>query len=127
MTSLARSTGNAGALFDISGTVPTNATWDEDIYFMEAGQPYDITELDWKMTFRSGSGDTSAEFTLSTDDGTLVITGDDDNVLRITVTAGTLNSYNGDYVADLAARDAADKVTLWGHGTVTFLPNPVSF
>lgn len=131
MTSLARSTGEAGALFDVSGTVPTNATWDEDIYFTEAGAPYDISEMSWKMTFRCNPENISADFTLSTADGTLSIEDDDngnDRILRINVTAGTLNSYEGEYICDLAAKDdATGKVTLWAHGVVTLRPNPVSF
>ncbi len=127
MTILARSTGDAGALFEVSGTCPTNATWEEDIYFTEAGSPYDISGMDWKLTLRCNPENTSADITLSTDAGTLVITGDDDNVLRISVDAGTLNSYEGDYIADLASRDVADKVTLWAHGVISLRPNPVVF
>lgn len=117
----------SGALFEVSGEVPTNATWDEDIYFTEAGSPYDISEMDWKMTFRCDPENTAADIKLSTDDGTLVITGDDSNVLRIAVTAGTLTAYEGDYVCDLASNDPDDKVILWAHGTVSFRLNPVAF
>jgi hypothetical protein len=121
---------DTGALFEISGTVPTNATWSEDIYFTEAGAAMDISGLDWKMTLRRCGDETSADITLSTDDGTLVIAADDDGndrILRTAVPAGTLNSYCGDFICDLAAKDADDKVTLWAHGIVSLRPNPVAF
>jgi hypothetical protein len=43
------------------------------------------------------------------------------------VPAGALNSYQGDYVMDLASKDPADKVMLWAHGVVSLRPNPVVF
>src|SRR4029078_5876299 len=112
MTSLARHTGEAGALFEVSGTVPTNATWNEDIYFTENGAPFDISEMDWKLTLRNPHN-TSADVTLATDAGTLSIQDErhgHDRILRISVAAGTLNSDQGDYVMDLASKDPADKV-----------------
>jgi hypothetical protein len=131
MTSLARNAGQSGALFDLAGTVATNATWAEDIYFTEAGAAFDLTDLDFKMTFRCSPENTSADFTLSTDDGTLSIVEDADSgvdrVLRITVTAGDLSALDGDYIADLASRDVAGVVILWAHGIVSFRPNPVTF
>lgn len=120
----------SGALFEISGTVPNNATWSEDIYFSEAGSAMDISGLDFKMTFRCDPNSTAADFTLSIDGGELSIEEDEDEferILRINVTAGALSSYVGDYVCDLASQDSDDKVTLWGHGVVTFAPNPVAF
>lgn len=123
-------TGESGSLFALSGTVANNATWDEYIYFLEAAAPSDISDLDWKMTFRCDGRNTSADFTLSTDAGTLVITQDDngnDNVLQILVPAGQLTNFTGDYIADLASQDADGKVVLWAHGVVTFAPNPISF
>jgi hypothetical protein len=130
MSFLAKNVGASGALFEISGTVANNATWEEDIYFMEAGVGMDISDLDWKMTFRSVPDSTTADLTLSIDESTLSIENDDDSVmsiLRITVTPGILSNFIGDYIADLAAQDTDDKVTLWAHGTVSFTPNPVTF
>ena len=130
MTSLARYTGEAGALFEVSGTVPTNATWNEDIYFTENGAPFAISEMDWKLTLRCNPESTSADITLSTDAGTLSIEDDDDGhdrILRISVPAGALNSYEGDYVMDLASKDPADNVILWAHGVISLRPNPVVF
>lgn len=123
---------NSGAMFAVSGFVPVNATWSEDIYFTQDGVPLDISEMDWKLTLRRCGGATEAPFlTLSTDDGTLSIVDDDDDVpsiLRILVPVGGLStSYIGDFVCDIASRDAQDTVTLWGHGVVTIRPNPVSF
>jgi hypothetical protein len=129
MTALARHTGEAGALFEVSGTVPTNATWNEDIYFTQDGAPFDISEMDWKLTLRNPDN-ASADVTLSTDAGTLSIEVDGDGhdrILRIRVPAGALNSYQGDYVMDLASKDPADKVMLWAHGVVSLRPNPVVF
>lgn len=119
-----------GALFEMNGVVATNATWDEDIYFTEAGLPFVLTDLRFKMTFRRYGCDQNASITLSTDAGTLVISDDDDGyarILRLNVTAGALNGYCGDYVTDLASEDNNGKVTLWAHGVVTFRQNPVSF
>jgi hypothetical protein len=130
MSFLAKNVGASGALFEISGVVANNATWSEDIYFMEAGVGMDISDLDWKMTFRSVPDSTTADLTLSIDESTLSIENDDDSVmsiLRITVTPGILSNFIGDYIADLAAQDTDDKVTLWAHGTVSFTPNPVTF
>lgn len=129
--SLARNNGFSGALFEISGAVPTNATWQEDIYFSDNGSPKDISGLDWKMVFRCAEGNNIADFTISTDDGTLSIVTDPDSgvnrILRINVAAGNLNVYNGEFIADLASRDDSGVVTLWGHGVVTFVYNPTVF
>jgi hypothetical protein len=130
MTSLARDSGDAGALFDLSGTVATNATWAEDIYFTEAGAPFDISELDWKLTFRRDGEATSADITLSTASGTLAVAADDNGHLRILhigVAAGALGACEGEYVADLASKDGDGAVLLWAHGTISFRPNPVTF
>jgi hypothetical protein len=130
MTSLARGNGRSGALFDLSGEIANNATWSEDIYFSESGAPSLLTGLSFKMTFRCRDDDTAAYLTLSTDTGALSIQNDDDGyarILRISVTAGDLASYRGDYIADLASKDVANSVTLWANGIVTFTPNPVSF
>jgi hypothetical protein len=130
MTSLARNGGDAGALFDLAGTVATNATWSEDIYFTEAGAPLDISGLDWKLTFRRDGEATSADITLSTAAGTLAVAADDNGhqrILRIDVAAGALGACEGEYIADLASRDGAGAVQLWAHGTISFRPNPVTF
>lgn len=121
----------SGALFSISGVVPVNATWSEDISFLQSGAPMDISGLDWKMTFRQNDDATESPFlTLSTDDGTLSIQDDADGnadcILRISLPAGT-TGYVGDYICDLASSDAQSTVTLWGHGIVTFRANPVTF
>jgi hypothetical protein len=129
MTSIARTSGSSGALFDVSGTVPVNATWAEDIYFTEYADPFVLTGLSFKMTFRRAPDQTSADYTLSTDAGTLSIEDDADSyarVLRITVTPGTFTEV-GDYIADLASEDTANKVISWAHGIVSFRKNPVTF
>ena len=121
----------SGALFELSGSVANNATWQETVYFMQEGSPMVLTGLSFKMTFRCNGDSTSADYTLSTDDGTLSIVADADsgiaNNLYINVAAGSLSGLLGDYIADLASQDVADVVTLWAHGAVTFAPNPVSF
>ncbi|CAB4172092.1 hypothetical protein UFOVP1349_46 [uncultured Caudovirales phage] len=129
MTSIARTSGNSGALFDVSGTVPVNATWAEDIYFTEDAAPFVLTDLSFKMTFRRDPAKTSADYTLSTDDGTLSIEDDDDSyarILRINVPAGWFTEV-GDFIADLASEDTADKVISWANGIVSFRNNPVTF
>ena len=125
------SPGPSGALFEISGAVANNATWQETIYFMEAGSPMVLTGLSFKMTFRCRGDSDTADHTLSTDDGTLSIVADADsgiaNNLYINVPVGSLNTLRGDFVCDLASADIAGVVTSWGHGVVSFAPHPVSF
>lgn len=119
-----------GARATVSGIVPTNATWAEDIYFTEAGSAMDISGLEWKMTFRTDESSTSADFTISTDDYLSIVEDTDagvDRILRINVPAGTFSSYSGDYYMDLASMDGSSVVVLWAHGVVTFQLNPVSF
>lgn len=131
MTDAARFMGNSGALFEISGFVPTNATWSEDIYFSEAGAPTDLTGLSFKMSFRCSEEDDAAIITLSTDAGTLSVVEDTDSgvnrILRINVPAGTYSTYDGDYICDLASKDAQNSVLLWAHGVVTLRKNPVAW
>ena len=131
MASLARTSGASGALFEINGEVANNATWQDVIYFMEAGSPMVLTDLDFKMTLRCSGTDSSADYTLSTDDGTLAVEADPDsgieNNLSINVAAGALSGLCGDYVCDLASQDINGVVTPWAHGIVSFRPNPVSF
>lgn len=130
MVSLARDAQSSGALFELNGTVANNATWSEDIYFTEEGSAMDISGLDWKMTFRSCGESDTADFTLAIGSGLSIVEDADagvDRILRITVAPGTLSSYSGDYVCDLASQDVADVVTLWAHGTVSFRSNPVTF
>lgn len=129
MTVLARDSGQSGALFDVQGTVPINATWSEDIYFLEAGAGMDLTGLDFKMTLRCSAENTSADYTLSTDAGTLSIVADSNSInsiLRVNVPAGTLTT-EGDYIADLASQDSDSKVLLWAHGVISLRQNPVTF
>lgn len=129
MTAIARASGSSGALFEVSGTVPVNATWAEDIYFTEDAAPFDLTDMSFKMTFRRSADQTSANYTLSTDDGTLSIEDDDDSyarILRINVPPGTFTE-TGDYIADLASEDTDNKVISWANGIVSFRNNPVSF
>lgn len=130
MTSMSRGKGSTGALFDLSGVVANNATWSEDIYFSEDGSAMDISGLDFKLTLRCDPESTTADLTLSTDDGTLSVETDDasvDSILRITVPASSISGYVGDYQADLASQDSLSTVQLWASGTITFRQNPVSF
>lgn len=124
--------GQSGAYFEMSGEVANNATWQENIYFLEAGIPMDLQNLDFRMTFRScGEVVGSSTYTLSTDDGTLTVVADPDsglfNILYINVPVGNLTALCGDYVSDLASQDVAGVITPWAHGTVSFRPLPVSF
>lgn len=127
--STARTNGDSGALFEMSGTVPINATWLEDIYFTEAGAPMDLTGLDFKLTLRGSQDSDAAAYTLSIAAGTLSIEADSsavDRILRITVQPGTLSEV-GDFIADIASEDGAGVVTHWAHGTVSLRNNPVTF
>ncbi len=125
------SIGESGALFELSGTVSNNATWDEYIYFLQSGVGMELTGLSFQFQFRRcEERDVSPCLSLTTAAGQLTIVDDDGGnptVLRINVPYTTISSLCGDYVADLVSKDADDKLTHWGHGTVTFRPNPVAF
>lgn len=129
MTALVRSSGASGALYNVSGTVANNATWAEDIYFRDGGVATVITGLEFKFTFRSDPNSDAADLTLSTSDSLSIVADSNgvNSILRISIAAGDLSGYFGDYVADLASKDVSDVVTLWAHGEVTFTRNPVSF
>lgn len=120
----------SGALFNISGEVSNNATWDEYIYFLENGTGMVLTGLSFQLQFRESKDDSSAILDLTTADSELVITNDDGGnatILRINVPYTTISALEGDYVADLVSKDAADKITHWAHGLVTFRPSPLAF
>lgn len=129
MTALSRTAGQSGALFEVNGTIANNATWAEDIFFFEAGVGMVISDLDWKFTFRSDPNNDAADLTLAIGDGLSVENDSDGNatILRITVAAGSLSAYLGDYTADLASELDDATVVLWAHGIVTFTRNPVTF
>jgi len=130
MVALSRVTSAEGAMFEVSGEVSDFATWSEDMYFLEGGAGVDLTGISFQMQFRSNPQSSTADFTLSTSDGTLSIADDDNSVasiVRIDVTAGNLGSYQGDYIADLVAKDQADKVIHYAHGVVSFRNNPVAW
>jgi hypothetical protein len=122
--------GTSGALFTLSGEVSNNATWDEYIYFLEAGAGMLLTDLSFQMQFRCESNSDSAELTLSTAGGELVITeddGGDETILRINVPYTTIDGLEGDYFADLVSKDEDDKITHWASGKITFRKSPIAF
>lgn len=130
MTIIARSAGDSGALFDLSGTISNNATWDELIYFTEAGVGMVLTGLTFRLQFREHPSDTSAALDLTTTDGELVIANDDaglPTILRINVAYTVISGLEGDYIADLVSKDADDKLTHWASGVVTFKQSPIAF
>lgn len=133
MTSLAKTAGESGALYTISGTIPINATWYEDIFFRdENGDPYTLTGNTFKLTLREDAEDDSAVLTLSTSDS-LSIQVDSDSgascLLRINASTTTLSALDArDYVADLAMKNTStERVTHLAHGILTARKNPVSF
>lgn len=122
--------GGHGALFDISGIVSNNATWDELIYFYENGAGLVLTGLSFELQFRADSTDRSARATLSTSASQLVITNDSGGIptiLRINVPYTTISGLEGDYISDLVSKDADSKLIHWGHGVVTFRQAPTAF
>jgi hypothetical protein len=126
MTDLA----NSGALFDVNGFVSNGATWAEDIYFFEDGAAVDLTGLAFEFQFRECGQETATILVLSTADGELTIEADSgavDSILRITVPSATIIALDGDYVADLVAKDQDDVLIHYAHGTVTFRPSPIAF
>lgn len=130
MHSIARDAGESGALFQISGTVSNNATWDEYIYFLESGAGMVLTGLSFQLQFRCDQQNTNADLTLSTAGGELVITNDDGGnatILQINVPYTTISGMLGEYQADLVSKDVNDKLTHWASGIVTFRQNPIAF
>ncbi len=118
------------ALFDISGEVSNNATWDEYIYFTRSGSGMDLTGLSFELQFRDTPDATATSLALSTAGGELVITDDTEGeptILRINVPYTTISGLVGDYVADLVSKDDDDKLTHWGSGIVTFIQAPTAF
>jgi hypothetical protein len=119
-----------GALFDISGFVSNNVTWDEYIYFTSSGSGMELTGLAFELQFRECPDGTSTTLKLTTADSQLVITNDTDGdptILRINVPYTTINGLSGDYYADLVSKDGDDKLVHWGSGVVTFNQSPVAF
>jgi hypothetical protein len=129
MVAIARGRGN-GALFDLTGVVSNNSTWDEYIYFARSDEGLDLTDLSFQLQFRACPNGTSAALTLSTASGQLVITNDTDGnptILRINVPYTTIQGLQGDYFADLASKDDDDKIVHWASGIVTFSQSPIAF
>jgi hypothetical protein len=127
--SIGRGRGHA-ALFDISGFVSNNVTWDENIYFTASGAGQELTGLAFQLQFRESPDGTSTVLDLTTADSELVITNDtngDPTILRVNVPYTTINGMSGDYIADLVSKDDDDKLVHWGHGIVTFGQMPVAF
>lgn len=122
--------GQSGALFEISGAVSNNATWDEYIYFLENGVGVVLTGLSFRLQIREGADSTSAVLDLTTADGELVITNDSGGnatILRINVPYTTISGLSGDYIVDIVSKDAADKLTHWANGVVSFRQSPIAF
>ncbi len=129
MTSLARGR-STSALFDLSGEVSNNVTWDEYIYFTSSGSGMDLTGLAFQLQFRECPHGTTTILALSTAAGQLVITNDtngDPTILRINVPYTTISSLQGDYIADLASKDDNGKLIHWASGIITFEQSPVAF
>lgn len=122
--------GDSGALFDVSGTVSNNATWDEYIYFLENGSGMNLDGLSFEFQFRKDPSSTSSDLTLSTADSELVLTDDDGavtSIVCVNVAYTVISGLEGDYIADLVGKDAASKITHWAHGVITFKQNPIAF
>jgi hypothetical protein len=124
------SIGESGALFELSGTVSNNATWDEYIYFLQSGAGMELSDLSFQFQFRRRAESTTTDLALTTASGDLSIADDDrgnPTILHVNVPYTAISGMCGDYVADLVSKDADDKLTHWGHGIVTFRPSPVAF
>jgi len=120
----------SAALFEISGHVSTNSTWDEYIYFLQAGAGMSLEDLTFQLQLREKDNDTSAEKTFSTTAGDLILTNDDNGsptILRINIPASSMTSLEGDYYVDLVGKDLNDKLTHWAHGVLTFNESPIAF
>ena len=127
-------TAQTGARSIISGSVSNGATWYEDVSMTEDGSVIaDADTWDWTMTFRTDRTSDTADLTLTTGAGTLNVTqGADASTLEIRVPKASLTSMDGDYICDLVsldttdvADDSAGRSIHWGHGTVTFLNQPI--
>lgn len=135
---LQHTAGDSGALFEMSGTISNNATWDEYIYFWEDGAAVDLTGLSFELQFRKCQENTlssdgsvlSTSLIMSTAGGELVLTADANSItsiVRINVPYTTINGLCGDYITDLVAKDANAKLIHYANGVVTFRKNPVAF
>ena len=121
---------NSAALFEISGNVSTNSTWDEYIYFLQEGAGMSLEDLTFQLQVREKDDDTTATKTFSTTAGDLVITNDDNGdptILRINIAVASMTSLEGDYFVDLVGKDLNDKLTHWAHGIVSFQESPIAF
>ena len=122
--------GNSAALFEVSGNVSINSTWDEYIYFLQSGAGISLEDLTFQLQIREKPDDTSATKTLSTTGGELIITDDDNGdptILRINVSSSFMTDLEGDYYLDLVGKDLNDKLTHWAHGIVSFQKSPIAF
>ena len=126
---------NNSALFTLSGEISNNATWSEDIYFLDSGAGMILTGLSFQLQFRAiptnaHEPNSAAYLTLSTATGELVITNDDNSqatILRIGVPYTTISNMNGEFQADLVSKDVANTLTHWASGVVTFSQSPIAF
>lgn len=110
----------------ISGIVSRGATWADEFYLSEDG--FQIGSADsgeWRLTLRRPGSD-SIDLTLSTSNGTIVVSQNTTNTqFSLDCPASSLSSLCGDYHADLGHETAGGDVTHWGHGVVTIEADPV--
>ena len=124
-TFIARNGGQTGARSIVFGTISTGATWSEDVEITQDGTfVTDAETWDWRFTFRDATQN-APSLTLSTDAGTLaIVQGAAATTLQIRVAASSLSNLSGDFIADLASKDAVDGIIHWSHGIVAFFYEP---
>lgn len=118
--------GKTGARGLLAGALGNGASIHEDLEITENGTVVtDADEWDWRMTIRRSYND-APDLTLTTDDSTLTISqGASATTVQIRVAYTALSVLEGDYIVDLASKDAADRVIHWAHGVITFRHEPV--
>lgn len=129
MTGIARGAGESGAENTISGAIPAFTHWAEDLYFRDADGEMSLTGLSFRLQFRQSADQTGADVTLSSTGSELSIvasTSGTSSILRISVASGTFSAWTQDMVADLVCIDSTGNTTLYAHGVVSFVNNPVT-
>lgn len=120
----------SAALFDLSGEVSNNATWNEPIYFRVGDYPLPLSGLAFQLQFTKPDDSTSIVLKLTTADSQMALEedeGGEETILRINVPYSTISGLCGEYAGDLVAKDSDGNLTHWASGFVTFRQSPIAF
>lgn len=130
MSSFSQTRETHAAQATVSGIVSNGATWTELFILVDASgnQLTGVSADEWRFQFRADPQDTAPDLTLTTTDGTLVVTEAAMTTLLIDVPQSSLSALEGEYVADLVSKGATDsRLTHRAHGIVIFRADPIAF